>query len=156
MAWLFLLFVGLPFIELALLVRIGQSVGFWPTFAVTIAAGLAGATLAKSQGRKVFREWQQALSEGRVPEEGIASGLLVLVGAVLLISPGVLSDFIGLLFLLPQSRRVLARWLRAWIARRISDGRMRVFTFGEQAQQTSRERFQKPTGPIIDVRPSHD
>jgi UPF0716 protein FxsA len=150
MIWLFLLFTALPFAELGILVAIGQHIGLWPTLALTIAAGVLGAALAKSQGRRVLREWQQALAEGRVPEEGLVSGLLVLVGAVLLVTPGVLSDFLGFFMLLPQTRRLIARALRAWVARRIADGRLRVFTFGPP--RAGPPPFQRPSGPIIDVK----
>ena len=153
MGWLFLLFTALPFVELFLLIRIGVEIGFWPTVALTVAAGFLGAWLAKSQGRRVLSEWQLALAEGRVPEDGLISGLLVLVGAVLLVTPGVLSDFVGFFFLLPQTRRPIAALLRRWIARRIADGRLRVFTFGPPPPTTPEQKpFERPTGPIIDVK----
>lgn len=157
------MFAALPFVELYLLVLIGRELGFWATLAMMVAAGLGGAVLAKAQGRRVLREWQTALSEGRVPQEGIVSGLLVLVGAVLLITPGVLSDVIGLFFLLPPTRKLLAFWLRAVLTRRIARGQLRVMTFSQSAdgprgpaprrdgQQPAGAPFVRPTGPIIDA-----
>lgn len=149
---LFLAFTALPFLELALLIAIGQRIGFWPTLAMTVAAGVLGAALAKSQGRRVLGEWQRALAQGRAPEEGIIGGLLVLVGAVLLVTPGVLSDFVGFFMLLPPTRRLMARVLRSWIARRIADGKLRVFTFGAPPPPPNARPFERPQGPIIDVK----
>jgi len=146
MRWLLLLFIGLPLLELALLFRIGGAIGFWPTLAITIAGGVLGSALAKHQGARVFREWQRALAAGRVPEEGLMSGLLVLVGAALLVMPGVLSDVIGLAFLLPPSRRVLAAGMRRELQRRIAKGQVQVFASAQPSPG-----FDMPTGPIIDV-----
>jgi UPF0716 protein FxsA len=154
---LFFLFTVLPFVELAVLILIGQRIGFWPTLWMTIAAGVVGAVLAKSQGRRVISEWQRALAEGRMPEEGLISALLVLVGAVLLVTPGVLSDVVGFFMLLPPTRRIFAHLLRSWVARRIADGRLRVFTFGDRASPPTSQSppgqrpFERPTGPIIDM-----
>lgn len=121
-AKLFLLFTLVPLIELYLLLVVGGWIGFWPTVAIVALTGVVGAWLAKQEGLRVLRQWQQSLSEGRMPEEGVLGGVLLLVGGVLLVTPGVLTDVVGLSLLVPFTRRLVALWLRPWIERRIERG----------------------------------
>lgn len=130
MGKLFLLFTLLPLADLWLLLAIGRALGFWPTLALVIATGFAGAWLARAEGRRVLLGWQRALSEGRVPDEGIVSGVLVLAGGVLLVSPGVLTDVVGLALLFPPTRRLFGAGLRRWLGRKVRSGQVRVVTFG--------------------------
>lgn len=152
MGKLLVLFTVVPLVELYLLLFIGHLVGFWPTVGLVLLTGLVGAWLAKSEGLRVFRRWQAALSEGRIPEEGVLGGLLVLVGGVLLVTPGVLTDVTGLLLLFPPSRRLVAKGVRAYFERRLQDGSVRVVSFREVRM----DPFQDAAGPgphedVIDV-----
>lgn len=117
LARLFLLFTIVPFIELFLVMQVGDLVGFWPTVAMIVFTGVVGAWLSKREGLRVWREYQKALEEMRMPEEGLTSGLLVLVGGVLMIAPGVLSDIVGISLMIPPVRRVVARWVEAYVKR---------------------------------------
>jgi UPF0716 protein FxsA len=103
------LFLVVPFVELWLLLRVGSALGFWPTMGFVVGTAVLGAWLAKREGLRVLHEWQRAMAELRVPEEGITSGLLVLVGATLLITPGVLTDVVGIALLFPPTRKLVAR-----------------------------------------------
>lgn len=132
MPLLFLAFTLLPFVELFLLIRIGRVIGAGSTIAFVIAMGILGAALAKTQGKRVLDEWRDALAAGRVPEEGVLGGVLVLVGGLLLITPGVLTDVMGLFCLLPPTRRAIARALSHYLARRASVGRVEVHQYGFQ------------------------
>jgi UPF0716 protein FxsA len=127
--YLFLAFTVIPLVELYLLLLIGRHVGALPTVMLVLITGLIGALLARKEGLRVVRRWQQSLARGRMPEEGILGGLLVLVGGVLLVTPGVLTDVVGFLLLLPPSRRWIARRVRRVLERRIADGTVRVTTF---------------------------
>lgn len=112
MFWrLVLLFTIVPIVEIYLLLGLGSLLGFWPTLGIVVGTALLGSFLSKREGLRVWREYQQALAQMRMPEEGILSGLLVLVGAVLLVTPGVLTDLAGLLLMVPQVRRAAAGWL---------------------------------------------
>ncbi len=126
---LFLLFTVVPFVELYLLLLIGDLVGFWPTVAIVLTTGIVGAWLAKKEGLRVYHKWQEALAEYRMPEEGVLGGVLVLIGGVLLVTPGVLTDITGLLLLLPPTRKLIAAVVRKRIERRIEDGSVRVVGF---------------------------
>lgn len=127
MARLLLLFTLLPLVELYILIRIGERVGFLPTLLGVIAVGLLGAALARREGFRVLRDWREALSQGRMPSEGVLGGMLVLVGCVLLVTPGVLSDFVGLGLLFPPTRRVFARAVHERLERSIEQGSVRVY-----------------------------
>jgi UPF0716 protein FxsA len=150
MGFLFLLFVLVPFAELYILIRIGRVIGAWYTLLGVIAVGLCGAYLAKQQGLRVFRQWQAALNEGRLPEEGILGGILVLLGSVLLITPGVLTDVVGLALLLPWTRRALAPIVRRAVERRMQEGTIRVQTISGSpfGPVPGRPRGHSPDGVI--------
>lgn len=119
-AKLLLLFTIVPLVELYLLLLLGQSMGLWPTVALVLVTGVLGAALGKREGLRVWRSWQQALAQGRIPEEGILGGVLVLIGGVLLVTPGVLTDVTGLLLLIPPTRRLIANVVRARLEKRFS------------------------------------
>jgi UPF0716 protein FxsA len=128
--YLFLLFTVVPFVELYLLIGIGREVGAWPTIGMLVVMGMLGGWLARREGRRVMRNWQGAMAQGRLPEDGVLSGALVLVGGVLLVTPGVLTDVVGFLLLIPPTRRWLAARLRRALERRMAAGTLRVTHFG--------------------------
>lgn len=120
MAKLFLLVPLVLLVDLWILLSIGGLIGFWPTVAFTIVTAFLGAALAKWEGRRVLGSWRDALTRGRTPDEGITSGILVLLGAALLIFPGVLTDLLGLSLLFPPTRRRIAAAVRARMERRFA------------------------------------
>lgn len=119
MGWLVLIFVVLPTLDLWLLLAIGERIGLWPTIALTIAVAALGGWLGKREGLKVLGQWRAAMTQLRMPEEGLVSAALVLSGAVLLAAPGVLTDVLGLALLFPPTRRPIAK-----LVRRALEGRM--------------------------------
>jgi UPF0716 protein FxsA len=116
-ARLFLLFTVVPLLELYLLLLIGRHIGVGPTIAIVLLTGLLGATLAKAEGLRVLNQWRSSLSRGRIPEEGVLSGVLVLVGGVVLVTPGVLTDALGLMLLFPPTRRFIASLVKSYLLR---------------------------------------
>lgn len=126
--WFFILFVVLPFVDLFVLLQIGDLIGFWPTLGLTLLSGMLGGYLAKREGTRVFRAWRDAIREFRTPEQGIIDGVLVFLGAGLLMAPGVLTDVIGFLFLIPVTRRRIAQRIRQRVDARIARGDIRVIT----------------------------
>lgn len=113
LARLFFTFTAVTLLELYLLVWTGRFIGFWPTLGLVLTTGLVGASLAKREGLKVLREWQAALAEMRVPEEGLTGALLVLVAGIFLMTPGLLTDVTGLLLLVPPFRRFVGKKIEA-------------------------------------------
>ncbi|WNG34762.1 FxsA family protein [Archangium violaceum] len=152
--YLFLAFTVVPFIELYLLLAIGREVGFWPTVGMVLLTGFVGALLAKGEGVRVVRRWQESLAQGRMPEEGILGGVLVLVGGVLLVAPGVLTDVVGLLLLFPPTRKVVAALVRRMLERRMAAGTLRVTTF--QSGSFPGGPFGTPPQPRIERRPADE
>lgn len=125
MGRLFLLFLLVPFVDLYLLTVIHGLLGFWNTMALVIGTGLVGSWLVRLEGRRAWRAYTQALSEGRMPEEGFLGGAMLLLGGALLISPGVITDAVGLVLLIPFTRKWLAGLLKPYLARRVAEGTRR-------------------------------
>jgi len=134
---LVLLFVVVPIVELYVIIQIGQAIGVLPTIALLILDSILGAALMRSQGRAAWRRFNRALAEGRVPGQEVMDGALVIFGGALLLTPGFLSDFLGLILLLPPTRAIVRTVLLRRFAGRIAAGaasgaqaRMgRMFTF---------------------------
>jgi UPF0716 protein FxsA len=99
-----LLLVVLPVAELTLIVRVAGSIGVLDTFALLVLSCLIGVWLAKRAGLGVLRRMRQAQAEGRVPDREVADGALVLLGGMLLLFPGFISDVMGLVLLFPPTR----------------------------------------------------
>lgn len=124
--WLFVLFTLVPLVELYLLIWLGGVLGFVETCAIVLVTGLLGAFLAKREGLRVLRSWQDSLAKAQMPEEGVLGGVLVLVGGVLLVTPGVLTDAFGLSLLFLPTRALIAKFVRARIASGIESGTIQV------------------------------
>lgn len=126
---LLFLFTVVPFVELYLLLWVSEQIGFGETVLVVVTTGMIGAALAKAEGLRVMRRWQTSLAEGRVPEEGVVHGAIVLVGGVLLVTPGVLTDIVGLLLLIPPTRRWIAYAVKMRLAKRFRESGVHVVGF---------------------------
>ncbi len=110
---LLILFTVVPLIELALLIKLGNVIGLWPTIFIVIATGVLGAALARSQGTRVISAIRAEVAEGRPPTEGLINGLLVLVGGVVLLTPGLLTDLLGFSLLVPFTRNWFKKKLQS-------------------------------------------
>ena len=119
MPLLFLVFVGVPFAELYVLLQVGHTIGVLNTLGLLILVSLVGAWLAKREGIGVVRRLQAALNAGRVPGVELIDGFLILLAAALMITPGFLTDIVGILLLLPPVRAVVRHSLRRRFARRV-------------------------------------
>ncbi len=104
-----LLFIVLPACELGLLIWSGKTFGILATVMLIIATGVGGAYLAKYEGLKTLQKVQQQLQSGIMPSEEMINGLCILLGGILLLAPGFLTDALGLLLLLPPTRSILKR-----------------------------------------------
>ena len=106
--WKYLVFIGLPAVEIVLLSWIGSQIGFLGTFLLVVVTGIIGARLVAAQGRIVWLSFQSRLAAGEVPDLEIAHGAMLLVAGAVLITPGVITDVLGFL-LLSQTMRELLR-----------------------------------------------
>jgi UPF0716 protein FxsA len=135
MGRLILLFTLVPFVELALLIWIGDRIGFLPTVALILATGVLGASLARLQGLATWARFRRALEAGRLPGSELIEGLMILVAGAVLLTPGILTDLAGFALLVPAVRRLLVRWAEPRIRSRVT------------VRGTGPGRASGPTGP---------
>jgi UPF0716 protein FxsA len=113
------LFILVPAAELGVLLLSGKTIGIWPTILLLIVTGVLGSYLAKKQGINTIRKVQEQIQLGRLPGNEIVDGVCVLFGGLLLLSPGFLTDIMGLILLLPLSRNfvkpLLLKLVRKWM-----------------------------------------
>lgn len=121
---LVLLFTLIPLAELMLLLEVGARIGTVATLAVVVATGVAGAVLARAQGLGILRRLRDDLQQGVMPTEVLLDGVLVLAGALLLVTPGLMTDGVGLALLIPPTRTRLKRWLRSKLEERVTQERI--------------------------------
>ena len=123
---LFLAFTLIPFVELYLLIKIGNYLGAFNTILVVIATGIVGAYLAKLQGIKTMMRVRDNLNRGELPAEQMLDALLIFVAGIVLITPGFVTDLAGILILVPKTRYWFKRWLRKKFDQWISENRANV------------------------------
>ena len=102
--WLFVLFIAVPIIEIALFIQIGGFLGFWVTMLIVILTAIIGTRLVKSQGLNAIKDVQNSFINGGNTANSLINGALILVAGVLLLTPGFFTDLIGLTFLIPSTR----------------------------------------------------
>ena len=124
---LFLLFTVTPAVELYLLIRIGEWAGAGATVGLILLTGAIGAALARQQGLSVIQQLTDDLKTGLPPGDHLVEALLVLIGAVLLVTPGLLTDVVGFSLLFPLTRRMLAPPVRRALMKRV---KLRTFSSG--------------------------
>ena len=122
LARLLALFILLPAVELALLVQVDRLIGFWPTIGLILATGLVGSLLARREGLSVWRRLNQRLAEGTLPGKELMDGVIILIAGALLITPGVLTDVIGFLGLLPPSRAFIRKIAQKRVQKAVQRG----------------------------------
>jgi UPF0716 protein FxsA len=103
----FLLFVGVPLLELYLLIQVGSEIGALPTIGLSILTAVIGTFLVRVQGFSVLLRVREMVNRGEVPAIEVLDGALLLIAGVLLLLPGFLTDALGFLLLVPPLRRLL-------------------------------------------------
>lgn len=114
-----LVFVVLPLAEIYVLIQIGHVIGAWWTILLLLADGIFGSWLMKREGSRTWVALRDALQNGRMPARELADAALVLVGGTLLLTPGFLSDIVGLFCILPLTRPAARRLLARVVTRRL-------------------------------------
>ncbi len=126
---LFLLFTVIPIIEVYLIIKAGELIGPLPTVLLLLAISCTGAWLVRTQGFQTLRLIQTELAQGRLPAARLMDGALLLVGGVLLLTPGFFTDLLGLFFLLPPTRALIKRLIGLWLQSRLSQGNIVIRRF---------------------------
>lgn len=128
LGYLILLFTVLPALELALLIKIGTLIGVFDTMMIIIATGVSGAFLARYQGFVTINKIQNQLNRGQMPTTEMMDGLMILVGGVVLLTPGLITDSFGLLLLIPFTRSLIKKWVSKIISQKIERGEIVTIT----------------------------
>ena len=133
---LVLLFIAVPLLELYVILQVGDAIGAVWTVLLLAADSILGSLLLRSQGRVVWRRFNEALAAGRMPHKEVQDGVLVIFGGAFLITPGFITDVLGLLMLLPPTRALIRRVAMRVISRRVST---RVAAAGGPVEGTASE-----------------
>ena len=136
--YLFLAFLLVPMIEIALFIQVGSLIGLWPTLGIVVLTAVLGITLVRSQGRMALGKLQQSFSDLNDPTEPLAHGAMILISGVLLVTPGFFTDTIGFALLIPGVRQAVLRYFQSRVT-------VRQFSMG---QTQSRQSYGQ--GDVID------
>jgi UPF0716 protein FxsA len=111
--WLFLLFLLVPLIEIALFIQVGGLIGIWPTLAIVVLTAIGGTMLVRSQGFRVLNDLRGSFERLGDPTEPLAHGAMILFSGALLLTPGFFTDAVGFALLVPAVRAAVWSWVRA-------------------------------------------
>jgi UPF0716 protein FxsA len=127
---LILIFTIIPFLELSLLIELGTYIGTLNTIMVVVVTGIIGAFMARIAGLSVLFKIQENLRAGIFPKDEIFDGILILIGGAFLLTPGLLTDAVGFLLLLPLGREAVKRWLKEVVKKRLDRGEITFWKDG--------------------------
>src|SRR3954451_3164097 len=116
------LFIVLPLAELYVILKVGDAIGAVWTILLLGADSVLGSLLLRAQGRSVWRRFNSALAEGKMPHREVIDGVLVIFGGAFLITPGFITDIVGLLLLLPPTRSLIRGQVVRRLGRRVAGG----------------------------------
>ncbi|WP_368652323.1 FxsA family protein [Ornithinibacillus sp. 4-3] len=124
MRWLIATLIIFGFIEVGLLIWVGQAIGPWWVLLVIFLTGVLGIYVVKKEGKGAWLAIQQAIRSGRFPLEHLLDGLCILLGGVLLLSPGFIADLLGIIFIIPFTRKplksILEKLLKFLLVKRVT------------------------------------
>jgi len=133
---LLLIFIVVPLAELYVIFKVGESIGYPLTILILAVDSIIGSVLLKSQGRAVWRRFSETMAAGRMPHREVLDGAMVIFGGAFLITPGFLTDIVGLLLLFPPTRAVARRLLI-----RAVGGRLTISVAGAATRRRGRDGF---------------
>lgn len=144
--YLILLLTIVPVLELVVILQVhhaiasswGSGRALLVTIGTIVATGIAGAALARHQGMNVLRRLQAQMSQGQLPGQPLLDGVLILVGAALLLTPGFLTDILGFSLLIPVSRMLYRKLLLRWVQRKMQRGDVQVVIGGATRRSDDR------------------
>lgn len=127
--WILAAFLIVPVVELWGILQVGEWLGGWNTFLIILLISATGAYFARSEGRKVWMEAQRQLQQGQMPGRALIDGICVLLGGLLLLTPGFFSDLIGIVMLLPVTRPLFRQMVLQWLEKRLRNGSFTIRRF---------------------------
>jgi UPF0716 protein FxsA len=142
--FLVVIFILVPIAELYVIIKVGEAIGLVPTILLLLADAVLGSMLLRHQGRAAWIRFNRALAEGRLPHKEVFDGVLVIMGGALLLTPGFLTDILGLIFLIPPTRALVRALSARFVRRRLALGGA-VWSYG--ASRRSRRPRPAPDTP---------
>ena len=118
---LLLLFTVVPFVELALLIKVGTVIGTFETLALIILTGMIGALMVRAAGIQCLMSIRNNMRSGIVPTDDLLAGLLILVAGAFLVTPGLITDAAGFLLLVPQARTLLTFRMKQYLRKKVAE-----------------------------------
>ncbi|WP_077368438.1 FxsA family protein [Anaerosalibacter sp. Marseille-P3206] len=116
-----------PIIDLYILIKASQNMGFWTTILLIIATGIAGYYLARSEGKVVISSINRQLSQGNIPSDDLLTGLCIIIGGVFLVVPGIVTDIIGITMIFPGTREFYKNYIKRILQNKIRRGNASLF-----------------------------
>lgn len=135
--YLLFAFLVVPVLEIAVFIQVGGLIGLWPTVALVLFTAVAGTTLLRVQGLAVLQRARASLERNELPMQEVFDGLCLVLAGALLLTPGFVTDTLGLLLFLPPVRAALRRWMFSYLRRR---GEMKVFVGGQEVDMDTAGR----------------
>ena len=117
---LLMLFIIVPIVELYILVEVGQQIGALNTIAIVIITGIAGASFARSQGTQILYKIRSTMNEGQIPGKELLQGVMILAGGIMLLTPGFITDILGLTLIFPLTRQFYMNVALAYFRKRFT------------------------------------
>ena len=121
---LFLLFTIVPFVELAVLIKVGTMIGLFETILIIVITGMAGALMVRSAGTECLFRIQKNMNSGIVPTDDLFSGFLILVAGAFLLTPGLITDTAGFILLIPVLRELVKKFLKKYVKLKVEQARL--------------------------------
>jgi UPF0716 protein FxsA len=150
---LFILFVILPILEIMVLINVSDKIGGWSTFGIVIVTAFLGAFFVRREGANTLRDVQLKMAQGQMPGKELSEGLLLLVAGILLVTPGFITDIMGLLFTIPFTRAPIAAAIVKSFMK--SGASQASFTYQQQGFHTSstfrQQRENNEDGSVFDA-----
>jgi UPF0716 protein FxsA len=130
--YLFLLFTIVPLAELALLIKLGQFLGVFYTILIVVVTGALGAGLARLEGFRILKEIEREINTGALPADKMFDGLIIFCSGLLLLTPGIITDLVGFMGLIPFTRKVFKNYLKSKAKDIVSKGQVITITSFKQ------------------------
>jgi len=145
--WLFLLFVAVPLIEIALFIKVGGFLGLWPTLGIVVATAFLGTWLVRAQGAAAMNRLRGSFSQLQDPTQPLADGAMILFAGALLLTPGFFTDAIGFLLLFPPFRTAAFQYFKKRV-------KVQTFTTGTPPPHQPQQPDNVIDGDFIEINPN--
>ena len=125
---LLLIFITLPILELAVLLRLDDAIGLFQTIVLIFLTGIIGAWLVRQQGISIIFKIKKEISDGNMPAKEMIDGVMILIAGAVLVTPGLITDIFGFLLLIPYTRNFIRKWIRHRIEKYVNSGYCLLYT----------------------------